>query len=57
VFIRIQGVHHYLWRAQLIRMALCWTSLFQPERDANAAKRFFKRLLKGLQIRTAGDRD
>ena len=32
-----------------IRTALCSTSWFRTRRDAKAAKRFFRRLLKGLQ--------
>ena len=48
VFIRIQGVLHYLWRA-VDQDGVVLDILVQPRRDANAAKRFFKRLLKGLQ--------
>src|ERR1700685_1573156 len=48
VFIRIQGVQHYLWRA-VDQDGVVLDILVQPRRDANAAKRFFKRLLKGLQ--------
>jgi putative transposase len=48
VFIRIQGVLHYLWRA-VDQEGVVLDILVQPRRDANAAKRFFKRLLKGLQ--------
>ena len=48
VFIRIQGVQHYLWRA-VDQEGVVLDILVQPRRDANAAKRFFKRLLKGLQ--------
>ncbi len=39
VFIRIQGVQHY---------GVVLDILVQPRRDAKAAKRFFRRLLKGL---------
>ena len=46
--IRIQGVQHYLWRA-VDQEGVVLDILVQPRRDANAAKRFFKRLLKGLQ--------
>jgi putative transposase len=49
VFIRIQGVQHYLWRA-VDQDGVVLDILVQPRRDANAAKRFCKRLLKGLQI-------
>jgi putative transposase len=48
VFIRIQGVKHYLWRA-VDQHGVALEILVQPRRDANAAKRFFKRLLTGLQ--------
>jgi putative transposase len=44
VFIRIQGVQHYLWRA-VDQDGVVLDILVQPRRDANAAKRFFKRLL------------
>ncbi len=45
VFVRIDGKHHYLWRAvdqdgEIVDVFL------QRRRDGNAAKRFFKRLLK-----------
>jgi putative transposase len=48
VFIRIRGVQHYLWRA-VDQNGVVLDILVQARRDANAAKRFFKRLLKGLQ--------
>jgi putative transposase len=48
VFVRIQGVQHYLWRA-VDQDAVVIDILLQPRRDASAAKRFFKRLLTGLQ--------
>jgi putative transposase len=48
VFIRIQGVQHYLRRA-VDQDDVVLDILVQARRDANAAKRFFKRLLKGLQ--------
>src|SRR6202020_3315831 len=48
VFIRIQGVQHYLWRA-VDQDGVVLDILVQPRRDSKAAKRFFKRLLKGLQ--------
>jgi putative transposase len=48
VFIRIQGVRHYLWRA-VDQDGVVLDILVQPRRDAKAAKRFFRRLLKGLQ--------
>jgi transposase-like protein len=48
VFIRIQGVQHYLWRA-VDQNGVVLDILVQDRRDGNAAKRFFKRLLKGLR--------
>ena len=48
VLIRIQGVQHYLWRA-VDQNGVVLDILVQPRRNANAAKRFFKRLLKSLQ--------
>src|SRR6201747_1191671 len=48
VFIRIQGVQHYLWRA-VDQDGVVLDILVQARRDSNAAKRFFKRLLAGLQ--------
>jgi putative transposase len=47
VFIRIQGVQHYLWRA-VDQHGVALDILVQERRDAKAAKRFFRRLLKGL---------
>ena len=48
VFIRIRGVQHYLWRA-VDQHGVALDILVQERRDAKAAKRFFKRLLRGLQ--------
>jgi putative transposase len=48
VFIRIQGVQHYLWRA-VDQDGVVLDILVQARRDSDAAKRFFDRLLKGLQ--------
>jgi len=48
VFIRIQGVQHYLWRA-VDQDGVVLDILVQPRRDGRAAKRFFRLLLKGLQ--------
>ena len=42
VFVRIQGVQHYLWRA-VDQNGVVLDILVQPRRDANAAKRFFRR--------------
>jgi putative transposase len=47
VFVRIQGVQHYLWRA-VDQHGVVLDILVQERRDANAAKRFFRRLLKRL---------
>ena len=47
VFIRIQGVQHYLWRA-VDQDGVVLDILVQARRDSNAAKRFFKRLLTAL---------
>ena len=47
-FIRIQGVQDYLWRA-MDQDGVVLDILVQERRDAKAAKRFFRRLLKGLQ--------
>ncbi len=48
VFVRIGGVLYYLWRA-VDQDGVVLDILIQSRRDAGAAKRFFKRLLKGLQ--------
>jgi len=48
VFIRIQGEQHYLWRA-VDQDGVVLDIMVQGCRDAEAAKRFFKRLLKGLR--------
>ena len=48
VFIRILGVQHYLWRA-VDQDGVILDILVQERRDGKAAKRFFRRLLKGLQ--------
>jgi putative transposase len=48
VFIRIQGVQHYLWRA-VDQDGVVLDILVQERRDGKAAKRFFKRLLRELQ--------
>ena len=47
VFIRLHGVQHYLWRA-VDQDGVVLDILVQERRDAKAAKRFFRRLLKGL---------
>lgn len=48
VFICIQGVQYYLWRT-VDQDGVVLDILVQAWRDAQAAKRFFKRLLTGLQ--------
>ena len=50
VFIRIRGKQHYLWRA-VDRDGVVLDILVQERRDATAAKRFFKRLLAGLNYK------
>jgi putative transposase len=46
VFIRINGQHHYLWRA-VDQDGDVIDILVQPRRDQRAAERFFRRLLRG----------
>jgi putative transposase len=46
VFVRINGEQHYLWRA-VDQDGIVLDILLQTRRSAGAAKRFFKRLLKG----------
>jgi putative transposase len=48
VFIRIRGKLHYLWRA-VDQDGHVRDILVQSRRNAKAAKRFFRKLLKGLQ--------
>ena len=48
VFIRFRGVQHCLWRA-VDQHGVVLDILVQGRRHSNAAKRFFRRLLKGLQ--------
>ncbi len=48
VFIRIRGKLHYLWRA-VDQNGHVLDILVQSRRNAKAAKRFFRKLLKGLQ--------
>ena len=47
VFLRLNGVQHYLWRA-VDQHGVVLDILVQEKRDGIAAKRFFKRLLQGL---------
>jgi putative transposase len=48
VFVRILGVQHYRWRA-VNQDGVVLDILVQERRDAKAAKRLFRRLLKSLQ--------
>jgi putative transposase len=50
VFLRINGVLHYLWRA-VDQHGVVLGILVQDRRNASAAKRFFKRLLAGLNFK------
>jgi putative transposase len=48
VFVSINGVQHYLWRA-VDQEGNVLDILVQAHRDTVAAKRFFRKLLKGLR--------
>ncbi len=48
VFIKIKGKQHYLWRA-VDQDGDVLDILVQPRRNAKAARRFFRKLLKGLR--------
>jgi putative transposase len=48
MFLRIGGTQHYLWRA-VDQHGTVLDILVQSRRNAKAAKRFFKKLLKGLR--------
>src|SRR6185437_10536967 len=48
VFIRIRGKQHYLWRA-VDQDGNVFDILVQSRRSATAARRFFRKLLKGLR--------
>ena len=48
VFIRIRGEQHYLWRA-VDQDGQVLDILVQSRRNAKAARRFFRKLLRGLQ--------
>jgi putative transposase len=48
VFLTIHGERHYLWRA-VDQEDHMLDSLVRPRRDKAAAKRFFRKLLKGCQ--------
>ncbi|MCW2239674.1 transposase-like protein [Azospirillum canadense] len=47
VFVRIRGKQHYLWRA-IDQNGMVLDILVQSRRNKTAAKRFFRKLLKGL---------
>jgi putative transposase len=48
VFVKINGITHYLWRA-VDQHGNVLDVLVQSRRNAKAAKRFFPNLLKGLR--------
>jgi putative transposase len=48
VFVKINGITHYLWRA-VDEHGNVLDVLVQSRRNAKAAKRFFRKLLKGLR--------
>ena len=48
VFVKINGTIHYLWRA-VDQHGNVLDVLVQSRRNAKAAKRFFRKLLKGLR--------
>jgi putative transposase len=50
VFLRINGVLHYLWRA-VDQNGVVLDILVQDRRNGTAAKRFFRRLLTGLKFK------
>jgi putative transposase len=50
VFLRINGVLHYLWRA-VDQHGIVLDILVQDRRNGSAAKRFFRRLLAGLKYK------
>ncbi len=50
VYLRINGVLHYLWRA-VDQNGVVLDILVQARRNATAAKRFFNRLLTGLKYK------
>jgi len=49
VFLKINGRHHYLWRA-VDQDGDLLDILVQSRRDKKAAKKFFRKLLKGLRF-------
>ena len=55
VFVQINGAQRYLWRA-VDQHGNVLDILVQSRRNAVAAKKFFRRLLKGLLVGAQGDR-
>ena len=55
VFVQINGAQRYLWRA-VDQHGNVLDVLVQSRRNAVAAKKFFRRLLKGLRYVPQGDR-
>jgi putative transposase len=55
VFIRIRGKQHYLWRAVDLDGNVL-DILVHSRLSTAAATRFFRKLLKGLGVCSAGDR-
>ena len=54
VFLTIHGERHYLWRA-VDQDGHVLDILVQRRRDKHAAKKFFRKLLKGLTLCASGD--
>ena len=54
VFLTIHGERHYLWRA-VDQDGHVLDILVQSRRDQKAAKKFFRKLLKGLHVCPSGD--
>jgi DDE domain len=54
VFLTINGTRHYLWRA-VDQDGYILDILVQSRRNKKAAKKFFRKLLKGFNVRAAGD--
>jgi len=48
VYLTIKGARHYLWRA-VDQDGDTLDILVQPRRDKRAAKRFFRKLMKGMK--------
>jgi putative transposase len=54
VFLTINGKRHYLWRA-VDQEGNVLDILVQRRRDKEAAKKFFRKLLKGFELRAPRD--